>query len=47
MLSIEDYRQLTARADTRKVTTLATMSDENFADFRRAVEADAEESDER
>ena len=43
MLSIEDYRQLTARADTRKVTTLATMSDDDFADFRRAVDIYATE----
>jgi prevent-host-death family protein len=45
LLSIEDYRHLTARADTREVGTLATMSDEDFADFRRAVEICAAEKD--
>lgn len=39
LLSIEDYRRLTARADTRKSGTLESMSDKDFADFRRAVEA--------
>jgi prevent-host-death family protein len=47
LLSIEDYRHLTACADTREVGTLATMSDEDFADFRRAVEIYASEGDER
>lgn len=47
LLSIEDYCRLTARGDTRKVQTLATMSDEDFADFRRAVETYAAEGDER
>ena len=47
LLSIEDYRRLTARADTRKSGTLATMSDKEFADFRRAVEDYAAEGDER
>jgi prevent-host-death family protein len=46
MLSIEDYRQLTARADTRKVGSLAGMSDDDFADFRRAVDIYATEGDE-
>ena len=47
LLSIEDYRRLTARADTRKAGTLDAMSDKDFADFRRAVEAYAAERDER
>jgi prevent-host-death family protein len=47
LLSIEDYRRLTAKADTRKSGTLAAMSDKDFADFRRAVEAYAAERDER
>lgn len=47
LLSIEDYRRLTARADARKVGTLATMSDPDFAEFRRAVETYAAEGDGR
>jgi len=47
LLSIEHYRRLMARADTRKAGTLATMPDEDFAEFRRAVESYATESDER
>lgn len=46
MLSIEDFRRLTARADTRKAGTLAAMPDDDFADFRRAVETYAEDDDE-
>jgi prevent-host-death family protein len=44
MLSIEDYRRLTARG-TRKVGTLDTMPDDDFADFRRAVETYAADDD--
>ena len=47
LLSIEDYKRLTARADTRKSGTLDAMSDKDFADFRRAVEIYAAERDER
>ena len=47
LLSIEDYRLLMARADTRKAGTLDTMPEEDFADFRRAVETYATEGDER
>jgi len=47
MLSIEDYRQLMERADSRKTGTLATMSEEDFAAFRRAVETYAAEDEER
>ena len=39
LLSIEDYRRLSSGADSRKAATLATMLDEDFADFRRAVDA--------
>lgn len=46
LLSIEDYRRLMARADSRKAGTLATMPDEDFADFRRAVDAYAAEGEE-
>jgi prevent-host-death family protein len=47
LLSIDDYRRLTARADTRKVGTLADMPDDDFADFRRAVEDYAADGEER
>ena len=47
LLNIEDYRRLMARADSRKAGTLDTMSDEDFAEFRRAVETYSEESEER
>jgi len=47
LLSIEDYCRLTARGETRKPGTLAAMPDEDFADFRRAVEAYAAEGEER
>ena len=47
LLSIEDYRRLTARADSRKAGTLETMPDDEFADFRRAVEAYASDGEER
>ena len=46
LLSIEDYRRLMARADSRKVGTLATMPNEDFAEFRRAVDAYAAEGEE-
>ncbi len=46
LLSIEDYRRLTARGDTRKPGTLATMSGKDFADFRRAVDDYAAEGEE-
>ena len=47
LLSIEDYRRLVARADTRKAGTLAAMTDADFAQFRRAVETYAVEGDDR
>ncbi|WP_439371382.1 type II toxin-antitoxin system Phd/YefM family antitoxin [Bradyrhizobium sp. DASA03120] len=39
LLSIEDYRRLTARADTRMSGRLETMPDELFEDVKRAVDA--------
>lgn len=39
LLSIEDYRRLTARGDTRKAGTLDAISDKDFIDFRRAVDS--------
>jgi prevent-host-death family protein len=39
LLSIEDYRRLTARGDTRKAGRLETMPDDLFGDFRKAVTA--------
>lgn len=47
LLSIEDYRRLRMRTGTRKSGTLATMPDEDFVDFRLAVETYAAEGDER
>jgi prevent-host-death family protein len=46
LLSIEDYRKLTARADTRKAGQLETMPDDLFEDVKRAVGAYERESDE-
>ena len=45
LLSIEDYRRLKARADTRTVGRLETMPDELFEDVKRAVDAYERESD--
>jgi hypothetical protein len=38
LLSIEDYRRLAARGETRRASTLDDMSDEVFAEFEKAVE---------
>jgi prevent-host-death family protein len=46
LLSIEDYRRLTARVDTRKPGTLETMSDALFEDVKDAVSAYEHEGDE-
>ncbi len=46
LLNVEDYRQLVARAETRTFGALATMPDEDFAAFRKAVETYAAEGDE-
>jgi prevent-host-death family protein len=47
LLSIEDYLRLTASAETPKAGTLGGMSDEDFADFRHAVDAYAKVNDKR
>jgi prevent-host-death family protein len=39
LLSIEDYRRLTAKGDTRKAGRLETMPDDLFGDFREALTA--------
>jgi prevent-host-death family protein len=39
LLSIDDYRRLAARADTRKAGRLETMPDEMFGGFKEAVTA--------
>jgi prevent-host-death family protein len=46
LLSIEDYRHLTARADTRKAGRLETMPDELFEGVKDSVGAYERESDE-
>jgi prevent-host-death family protein len=46
LLSIEDYRRLAARADTRKPGTLETMPDALFEDIKDAVSAYEHEGDE-
>jgi prevent-host-death family protein len=46
LLSIEDYRKLTAMADTRKAGRLETMPDELFEGVKEAVNAYEQERDE-
>jgi len=46
LLSIEDYRKLAAKADTRKAGRLENMSDELFADLRKAVTAYEQDGEE-
>lgn len=46
LLSIEDYRRLTERADTRKVGTLESLPDDVFERFKAAVEHYDRENDE-
>jgi len=46
LLSIEDYRRLAARADTRKAGRLETMPDELFDDLKEAATAYEQERDE-
>ncbi|MCC6776929.1 MAG: type II toxin-antitoxin system Phd/YefM family antitoxin [Hyphomicrobiales bacterium] len=46
LLSIEDYRKLTARSDTRKSGRLETMPDDLFADVEKAINSYAQERDE-
>jgi len=46
LLSIEDYRRLTAKADTRKAGRLETMADELFDGVKDAVGTYEQEGDE-
>jgi prevent-host-death family protein len=46
LLSIEDYRRLTASADTRKAGRLETMPDELFEGVKDAVTAYEQEGEE-
>ena len=46
LLSIEDYRKLTTRADTRKSGTLETMPDDLFEQVKGTVAAYEQEGDE-
>lgn len=46
LLSIEDYRKLTARADTRKAGRLETMPDDLFEDLEKAIASYEHEGDE-
>ncbi len=46
LLSIEDYRRLTERADTRKAGTLVSMPDEVFEKLKAAVDFYDRETDE-
>jgi prevent-host-death family protein len=46
LLSIEDYRRLTAKADTRKAGRLETMPDDLFEDLKEAVIGYEQERDE-
>lgn len=45
LLSIEDYRRLAARAETRKAGRLETMPDGLFADLKEAATAYERERD--
>ena len=46
LLSIEDYRRLTASADTRKAGRLDTMPDDLFESVKEAIGAYEQEGDE-
>jgi prevent-host-death family protein len=46
LLSIEDYRRLAAKADTRKAGRLETMPDDLFEDIKKAVSTYEHEGDE-
>jgi len=46
LLSIETYRRLMARADTRKAGRLETMPDDLFENVKEAVSAYEQDSDE-
>jgi prevent-host-death family protein len=45
LLNIEDYRQLKARADTRRVGTIETMSETLLEELEAAVDAYAADDD--
>ncbi len=47
LLSIEDYRRLTARAATRKAGRLETMPDELFEDVKQAIDAYERDAEDR
>ncbi|MGJ5179887.1 type II toxin-antitoxin system prevent-host-death family antitoxin [Bradyrhizobium oligotrophicum] len=47
ILSIEDYRELVARAETRSVGRIETMPDELFDEVQQAVAAYEEEHEDR
>jgi prevent-host-death family protein len=46
LMSIEDYRRLTAKADKRKAGRLETMPDDLFEDLKEAVIGHEQEGDE-
>jgi prevent-host-death family protein len=46
LLNIEDYRKLTARADTRKAGRLETMPDDLFEGVKDAIGAYEQEGEE-
>ena len=46
LLSIEDYRSLLTKADTREAGRLETMPDEHFEAVKKAVSAYEQEGDE-
>lgn len=46
LLSIEDYRRLISRADTRKAGRLETMPDDVFEGLKEAVRAYEQDGDE-
>ena len=46
LLSIEDYRKLTAHGDTRKAGRLETMPDDLFEDVKKAVSSYEQEGEE-
>ena len=46
LLSIEDYRKLMAKADTRTASRLETMPDDLFEEFKEAIDAYEREGDE-
>jgi len=45
LLSIEDYRRLIERAQTRKASTMEAMPDAQFDEFKQAIAAYESESE--